>query len=85
MTRTRFLTLFGIVLGLGMGRFLHSWTVLTVEVDLVMFGRTAPLYAYCLAAVLTVVFSMAGLFGTTLAPFAGVFGWPFGMLKACLP
>ena len=54
-----FLTLFGIVLGLGMGRFLHSWTVLTVEVDLVMFGRTAPLYAYCLAAVLTVVFSIA--------------------------
>ena len=54
-----FLTLFGIVLGLGMGRFLHSWTVLTVEVELVMFGRTAPLYAYCLAAVLTVVFSIA--------------------------
>ena len=54
-----FLTLFGIVLGLVMGRFLHSWTVLTVEVDLVMFGRTAPLYAYCLAAVLTVVFSIA--------------------------
>ena len=26
-----FLTLFGIVLGLGMGRFLHSWTVLTVD------------------------------------------------------
>ena len=32
--------------------------VLTVEVDLVMFGRTAPLYAYLLAAALTVVFSV---------------------------
>ena len=54
-----FLTLFGIVLGLVMGRFLHAWMVLTVEVELVMFGRTAPPYAYVLAAVLTVVFSVA--------------------------
>ena len=53
-----FLTAFGIILGLVMGRFLHAWMVLTVEVDLVMFGRTAPLYAYILAAVLTVVFSV---------------------------
>ena len=54
-----FLTLFGIVLGLVMGRFLHAWMVLTVEVELVMFGRAAPLYAYVLAAGLTVVFSVA--------------------------
>ena len=54
-----FLTLFGIVLGLVMGRFLHAWMVLTVEVELVMFGRTAPPYAYWLAAGLTVVFSVA--------------------------
>ncbi|MDE7172062.1 MAG: FtsX-like permease family protein [Oscillospiraceae bacterium] len=54
-----FLTLFGIVLGLVMGRFLHAWMVLTVEVDIVMFGRAAPPYAYVLAAVLTVVFSVA--------------------------
>lgn len=54
-----FLTLFGIVLGLVMGRFLHAWMVLTVEVELVMFGRTAPPYAYWLAAALTVVFSIA--------------------------
>ena len=54
-----FLTLFGIILGLVMGRFLHAWMVLTVEVDLVMFGRTAPPYAYVLAAALTVVFSVA--------------------------
>ena len=54
-----FLTLFGIFLGLWMGRLLHSWLVLTVEVDMVMFGRTAPPYAYVLAALLTVVFSLA--------------------------
>lgn len=53
-----FLTIFGILLGLVMGRFLHSWLVLTVEVNLVMFGRTAPPYAYVLAAVLTVFFSV---------------------------
>ncbi len=53
-----FLTLFGIALGLVLGRFLHAWMVLTVEVDLVMFGRTAPPYAYLLAAALTVVFSV---------------------------
>ncbi len=53
-----FLTFFGIVLGLVLGRFLHAWLVLTVEVDLVMFGRTAPTYAYVLAAVLTVVFAV---------------------------
>ncbi len=54
-----FLTLFGIVLGLFLGRWLHAWMVLTVEVDLVMFGRTAPPYAYVTAAVLTLVFSAA--------------------------
>ncbi len=54
-----FLTLFGIVLGLVMGRFLHAWMVLTVEVEMVMFGRVAPPYAYWLAAGLTVVFSVA--------------------------
>ena len=54
-----FLTLFGILLGLGLGRTLHAWMVLTVEVDMVMFGRTAPAYAYWLAAALTVVFSVA--------------------------
>ena len=53
-----FLTVFGIILGLVLGRLLHSWMVLTVEVDLVMFGRTAPAYAYVLAAVLTAVFSV---------------------------
>ena len=53
-----FLTAFGIILGLVLGRLLHAWMVVTVEVDLVMFGRTAPPYAYVLAAVFTVAFSV---------------------------
>lgn len=53
-----FLTIFGILLGLVMGRFLHAWVVLTVEIDMVMFGRTAPAYAYLLAAALTALFSV---------------------------
>jgi putative ABC transport system permease protein len=53
-----FLTIFGIVLGLALGRFLHAWMVRTVEVSIVMFGRTAPPYAYVMAAVLTAVFSV---------------------------
>ena len=53
-----FLTIFGILLGLVMGRFLHAWLVLTVEIDLVMFGRTAPAYAYLLAAGFTALFSV---------------------------
>lgn len=53
-----FLTLLGIALGLVMGRFLHSWLVTTVEVDIVMFGRTASPSAYWIAAALTVVFSV---------------------------
>ena len=54
-----FLTIFGVILGLVLGRFLHSWMVLTVEVDLVMFGRTAPPYAYVLAAAMTALFSLS--------------------------
>ena len=54
-----FLTLFGILLGLGMGRWLHAWLVRTVEVNMVMFGRTATPVCYVLAVVLTAVFSVA--------------------------
>ena len=53
-----FLTVFGIILGLFMGRGLHAWLILTVEINMVMFGRTAAPSSYVLAAVLTVVFSV---------------------------
>ncbi|MDE6108226.1 MAG: FtsX-like permease family protein, partial [Oscillospiraceae bacterium] len=52
-----FLTFFGILLGLVMGKFLHQWLVMTVEIDMAMFYRKAEPLSYVLAAVLTVVFS----------------------------
>ena len=54
-----FLTIFGILMGLGMGRFLHAWLVRTVEINMVMFGRTARPICYGLAVALTAVFSVA--------------------------
>ena len=55
---TNLLTLFGSIIGLGVGKLMQSFVIETVEVDIVMFGRTAPPYAYVLAAVLTAVFSV---------------------------
>ena len=53
-----FLTLFGILLGLVLGRFLHQWLILTVEIDMLMFGRTLHPTSYGYAAALTAVFSL---------------------------
>lgn len=52
------LTVFGVTLGMGMGKLLHQWLVLTVEIDLLMFGRTLALSSYLYAGVLTAVFSL---------------------------
>lgn len=52
-----FLTIFGILLGLVLGRFLHQWLIITVEIDMVMFGREAGMMSYVYAAVLTALFS----------------------------
>lgn len=53
-----FLTLFGILFGLVMGKQLHQWLVLTVEVEMVMFGRSARPSSYLFAVGLTVLFSL---------------------------
>ncbi|MBP3521186.1 MAG: ABC transporter permease [Oscillospiraceae bacterium] len=53
-----FLTIFGILLGLVMGKFLHQWLVMTVEIDMAMFYRKAEPLSYVLSALLTVVFSL---------------------------
>ncbi len=53
-----FLTFFGILLGLVMGKYLHRWLVMTVEIDMAMFFRSAEPLSYVLAAVMTVVFSI---------------------------
>ena len=52
-----FLTIFGILLGLVLGKFLHQWLIITVEIDMVMFGRDAGVMSYVYAAALTALFS----------------------------
>ena len=52
------LTIFGVALGLVLGKFLHQWLVLTVEIDMVMFGRSAQPMSYVYAVGLTVLFSL---------------------------
>ena len=51
------LTVFGVLAGLVMGKFLHRWLIGTVEIDLMMFGRSAHPLSYLWAALLTVLFS----------------------------
>lgn len=51
------LTVFGVLMGLVMGKYLHQWLVLTVEIDMVMFGRAARPASYLYAVLLTVLFS----------------------------
>ncbi len=52
------LTLIGIVAGAVLGTFLHLFTISTVEVDLMMFGRNIGIGSYLICAVLTAVFSL---------------------------
>lgn len=52
------LTIAGIGLGIGFGRLLHAWLVKSVEIDLMMFGRTTDPKAYLWAALLTALFSL---------------------------
>lgn len=54
---TAILTLIGIVCGFGFGAWLHSFVVRTAEVNAVMFGRTASIQSYLLAAAVTIVFA----------------------------
>ena len=53
------LTLIGSLMGLFMGKWLHSWLIRTVEVDYLMFGRSVHPRSYILAALLTVIFSFS--------------------------
>lgn len=51
------LTIIGIVLGLIGGKYMHSWLVRTVEIDMVMFIRDIKPLSYVLAAILTLLFA----------------------------
>ena len=52
------LTLLGTLLGCGIGKFLHAFTIETVEVDLAMFGRQISVQSYLIGAAFTIGFSM---------------------------
>lgn len=52
------LTLIGIVLGIGVGILLHQYVIRSIEVDLIMFGRSIALVSYFIGAALTLAFSM---------------------------
>ncbi len=55
---TNLLTLFGSVIGLGLGKLLHAFVVSTVEVDIVMFGRDIAPLSYLISFLLTNLFSL---------------------------
>ena len=52
------LTVFGIILGLFLGSFLHQYLVSTLEVDLIMFGRSIEPISFVSSIVLTILFSL---------------------------
>ena len=51
------LTLIGTVVGLGLGKILHQFIMVTVEIQSMMFGRVIDTSSYFIAAILTVVMS----------------------------
>ena len=44
-------------MGCFIGRFLHYFTIITVEVDMAMFGREVSLFSYGMCALFTIGFS----------------------------
>lgn len=55
---TIILTVLGCILGLILGIFMHRLVITTIEVDMVMFGRTIAPLSYLFSALLTVMFSV---------------------------
>ncbi len=51
------LTVIGILLGIVLGIFLHQYVITSIEVDLIMFGRSIYWYSYLLGALMTFAFS----------------------------
>ena len=51
------LTAAGIALGCVFGKYLHAWLIRSVEIDLMMFGRSTTAMSYAFSAALTVIFS----------------------------
>ncbi len=57
------LTILGILAGVVMGIFLHRFVILTVEVDMMMFGRDIEWKSYLYSVLLTCVFAVFINFG----------------------
>ncbi len=51
------LTVIGIIFGIGLGILLHRFVILTIEIDLVMFGRNIDLSSFVYGTLLTILFS----------------------------
>ena len=52
------LTVVGTILGLGIGKLLHQFIMVTVEIDNMMFGRIIDSSSYIIAAVLTIILGL---------------------------
>ena len=52
------LTIFGIIAGTIFGTILHKYVIVTVEVDLMMFGRNINFESYILSSLVTIGFSV---------------------------
>lgn len=52
------LTFFGIVAGLIFGTILHRYVIVTVEVDMMMFGRNISIFSYIVSSLITICFSV---------------------------
>jgi putative ABC transport system permease protein len=57
------LTFLGILAGVVLGIFLHRYVILTVEVDMLMFGREIFPPSYLYSVLLTIFFSVVVNFG----------------------
>ncbi len=51
------LTVFGVILGVFMGYFLHKFVIETCEIDMIMFGRDISAFSYLCSVLLTFLFA----------------------------
>ena len=52
------LTIIGILLGVGLGVLLHQYVIRSIEVDLIMVGRSIYWYSYIIGGLMTLGFSV---------------------------
>ncbi len=52
------LTLIGIIVGMFMGTWLHQYLILTLEVEMIMFGRQIDPFSYLFSMILTIIFAV---------------------------